>query len=106
MKNHLVFFLLIRMIFLFWTGTGRAEDDCTALLKARCEECHYLTRVCQKVKTELSSNSWFGSSAGSWKRTVKNMVYQGAKLTAEEEQKLVDCLSKPAPEIKALCDLK
>ena len=106
MKNPLFLSLLIALITLVSMGTGHSEEHCLALLKARCGDCHYLTRVCEKVESERSSNHWFGSSAGTWKRTIQNMVSQGAKLTEEEEQKLVACLSKPSPEIKDLCDLK
>lgn len=87
-------------------GTLHAGADCLTLLNERCQECHYLTRVCQKVETEQSGNSWFSSPAGTWKRTVKNMVRQGAKLTGDEEEILVDCLSKPAPEIEKFCKIE
>lgn len=72
-----------------------AAEDCTALLADRCEKCHYLTRVCDKVAE--NKGKW------SWKRTVKNMVRQGAKLDDAEQDKLVDCLSEPAPDVRQLC---
>ena len=72
-----------------------AAEDCTTLLTGRCETCHYLTRVCDKVAE--NKGKW------SWKRTVKNMVRQGAKLTAAEQDILVTCLSEPAPEVVKLC---
>lgn len=84
---------------------GAAGESCTELLKNRCETCHYLTRVCLKVEQEQGSSSWFGSS-GSWKRTVRNMVRQGAKVSNAEEKILVDCLSTPVPEVLDLCGLK
>lgn len=74
---------------------GPAAETCTSLLQGRCESCHYLTRVCEKVAEK--KGKW------SWKRTVKNMVKQGAKLNDEERDLMVDCLSQPAPEVLKLC---
>jgi len=75
-----------------------AEESCSELLTNRCEICHYNTRVCQKVKKKKGKSSW--------KRTIKNMVRQGAKLNTAEQKKLVVCLSKPTPEIMEFCNLK
>ena len=72
-----------------------AEETCSTLLVGRCEQCHYLTRVCEKVAE--NKGKW------SWKRTVKNMVRQGAKLNQAEQDTMVACLSEPAPEVKKLC---
>jgi hypothetical protein len=77
---------------------GYAEESCSELLTNRCEVCHYFTRVCQKVQRKKGKSSW--------KRTVKNMVKQGAKLNKDEQKKLVTCLSKPTPEIMEFCGLK
>lgn len=90
---------------LFLPGSVAAEESCTQLLTKRCEICHYLTRVCQKVDRERNTKSWFGGSAGTWERTVKNMVKQGAQLNDAEETVLVECLSKPASEVLGLCKL-
>ena len=73
-------------------------ETCSELLSNRCEACHYNTRVCQKVQQKKGK--------GSWRRTVKNMVKQGAKLSKDEQKILVDCLSKPAPEVLEYCDIK
>jgi len=81
------------------------QESCTQLLTKRCESCHYMTRVCQKVDRERNKKSWFGGAEGTWKRTVKNMVKQGAQLNKAEQQNLVKCLSKPAPEVLSLCKL-
>jgi len=75
-----------------------AEETCPELLTNRCEVCHYNTRVCGKVQKKKGK--------GSWKRTVKNMVRQGAKLNKEERKKLIDCLSTPTPEILEFCGIK
>ena len=81
------------------------QEGCTQLLTKRCETCHYMTRVCQKVDKERNKKSWFGGSAGTWKRTIKNMVKQGAQLNKAEEEILVECLSKPTSEVLSLCKL-
>ena len=83
-----------------------AGESCTELLQGRCETCHYLTRICQKVEKDVTRGSWFGGAAGSWKRVIRNMIRQGAKLDSGEERQLVDCLSAPAPEVLDLCGLK
>lgn len=70
-------------------------ETCSTLLVGRCEPCHYLTRVCEKVAE--NKGKW------SWKRTVKNMVRQGAKLNQAEQDNMVACLSEPASEVKKLC---
>ena len=80
------------------TSTSVAGESCSELLTNRCETCHYNTRVCQKVKKKKGK--------GSWKRTIKNMVKQGAKLDKSEQKQLVDCLSKRTPEILEFCNLK
>ena len=99
--------LLASLIVIFWAGiAGAAEESCTELLETRCEKCHYVTRVCQKVKKDMSGKSWFGSSSSSWQRSIKNMVRQGAKLDKDEQKQLVECLSEPSPEILDFCKLE
>lgn len=83
-----------------------AGESCTELLQGRCETCHYLTRVCERVEKNQGRSSWFGGTAGSWKRIIHNMVRQGAKLNGAEEEQLVGCLSVPAPEVLDICGLK
>lgn len=83
-----------------------AGESCTELLQNRCEVCHYITRVCDRVKKDRTRSSWFGGTAGSWKRIIKNMVRQGAKLDSDEEKQLVECLSTPAPEVSDICGLE
>jgi len=78
-----------------WSQPSLAAETCSTLLTGRCESCHYLTRVCEKVAE--NKGKW------SWKRTVKNMVRQGAKLTDAEQDILVTCLSEPASEVVKLC---
>lgn len=95
--------LLALSVFIAVSASGR--ESCVQLLVERCEVCHYMTRVCQKVDKERKKKSWFGSSEGKWKRIVKNMVEQGAQLTEAEEQVVVQCLSEPADEVLSLCKL-
>ena len=87
--------LLIFLLPISFCKPVLAADGCTALLTDRCEKCHYLTRVCDKVAE--NKGKW------SWKRTVKNMVRQGAKLDETEQDKMVECLSEPAAEVRQLC---
>ena len=97
---HIFLFAIIAalLILLSYPLSGLAEESCTELLTNRCEACHYNTRVCQKVQKKKGKSSW--------KRTVKNMVKQGAKLDKAEQKKLVDCLSKPTPEVLEFCNIK
>ena len=80
---------------LCWYQSAQTADTCVTLLNDRCQQCHYLTRVCDKVAD--NKGKW------SWKRTVSNMVRQGAKLDETEQDRLVRCLSDPAPEVSKLC---
>ena len=101
----IVYCIAVLAITFTMSPVADAGESCTQLLTKRCETCHYMTRVCQKVDKERNKKSWFGGSAGSWKRTIKNMVKQGAQLNEDEEKILVDCLSQPFAEVLALCQL-
>ena len=98
LPSVLPFFLFLALLCGSKAGPAQAVENCTTLLTGRCETCHYLTRVCDKVAED--KGKW------SWKRTVKNMVKQGAKLSDAEQDTLVNCLSQPAPEVVQLCDQK
>lgn len=102
----LLFILSGALLWLAAAPHNAAGQNCAELLRDRCETCHYLTRVCEKVERDLGRSSWFGGLGGSWKRTIKNMVRQGAKLNSEEEAVLADCLSTPAPEVLDICNLQ
>ena len=84
--------------------TASAGVSCGELLTDRCQKCHYLTRVCQKIEKAQQESSWFSGFSNSWGRTVKNMVSQGAKLNDAEQQQLIDCLKEPAADILDLCE--
>lgn len=93
-------FTLGLFIFLFTAlpfspNTASSEEICTALLTARCEECHYNSRICRKIGEKSKS---------AWKRTIKNMVHYGAKLNKNEQKSLLQCLSEPSADVVALCD--
>ncbi len=101
-------FLALFVLVLFKAFPASGESSCAELLVKRCNTCHYLNRICQKIAKERNKKSWFGrgkGSAGTWKRTIKNMVKQGAQLNKAEEQVLVECLSNPAPELLNLCNI-
>ena len=106
-KQYFIIVPLAGILFLFFSMPASAQENCIQLLTNRCETCHYMTRTCQKVDRERNKKSWFGGgAAGTWKRTIKNMVKQGARLNKEEETILVECLSKPTAEVLSLCKLK
>ncbi len=93
------YFLIVVLLTHFLTGinTARAasEPDCAALLRNRCQSCHYLDRVCSQVSKKSKRN---------WKATLKRMVKRrGAELSKEEQVFLVNCLLLPAPDIKKEC---
>jgi len=81
------------------------EEGCDEILKSRCTVCHYLTRVCQKLEKEQNKGLFGSVFAGSWGRTIKNMVNQGAKLTETEQEKLTRCLDTSAPSVMKVCGL-
>ena len=103
-KRTIIFFSSL-ILCLFLSNPAAGQESCTQLLTNRCESCHYMTRVCEKVDTERNKKSWFGGAEGTWKRIIKNMVKQGAQLKKAEEDILVACLSKPTAEVLTLCKL-
>jgi cytochrome c5 len=65
------------------TVAPSTTSDGEALLNDRCTKCHSINRVTSAKK-----------SASDWQKTVSRMVSNGAKLTSEEQQVLVDYLAK------------
>ena len=61
------------------------KTPCELLLVEKCSDCHYLTRVCQKLGKK---------SKGDWRRSIKRMVRKGAVLSKDEKKLLVGCLHK------------
>jgi len=90
----LVLMLLLCLPALAMT-TEQEPADCAALLHSRCEMCHFNTRFCQKLGQKSKS---------AWKRTIKAMVGYGAKVTAEEQQMIQDCLAAPTPAVQDYCN--
>lgn len=95
-------FKLITVCFvglLFGPGAAFAETDslpdCLELLQNRCQKCHYLHRVCQKLENK---------SRRRWAATLKRMVTRrGAKLSGKEQELLLNCLATPDPAVKQEC---
>ena len=90
---------LVVVIMIYSAGFAGAQTDakpgCVELLQLRCQECHYLSRVCKEVGER---------SKRRWKATLKRMVKRrGAEVTKAEQQMLLDCLAAPAPDIKKEC---
>lgn len=90
-----IFFVLL----LYFSGSAFAQSEsspsCVELLQNRCQSCHYLNRVCQKVGEK---------SKRRWKATLKRMVKRrGATLNKEEQKFLLECLAAPAPDVKKEC---
>ncbi len=93
---HCLFWLpVILLAFLSEQRADGAERDCLDLLKSKCLDCHYETRICYKVKKRKSS--W------SWKRTLKAMRVNGAELSDGEIRRLVSCLSRPDRKVLSYC---
>lgn len=87
--------MIVVLILSFSSYDIRAEDTtCGQLLVTRCEECHYLSRVCQKLGKK---SKW------RWKRSMKVMVRHGAKINKAEQKKLIKCLAEQSPDVVAVC---
>jgi hypothetical protein len=65
------------------SSSGSSASNGQALMQDRCTVCHSLTRVVSAGKT-----------ADQWKVTVDRMINQGAQLTPQEEQTLIDYLAQ------------
>jgi hypothetical protein len=91
----LIFFLVVvSRIGLAQESAGREDTSCATLLLTKCDSCHYLTRVCYRVGKK---------SKRGWKRTLKSMVRYGAKLTEEQQNILLTCLTDSAQEVERFC---
>jgi len=53
------------------------------MINSKCVKCHYKTRICDALGTK---------SKRKWKRTIKFMVRQGAELSKDDQEALVECL--------------
>ena len=88
------------MAVLALTGLGPvkafAAEDCKTLLQNRCSSCHVAKYVCPR----LDSNSIY------WKWVMYTMVKEGAMLTSQEKDLLVDCLSSHDAQARSFCPAK
>jgi len=66
------------------TGETPSEAVCSSIIDAKCVRCHYKTRICGALGTKSSRQ---------WEKTLKFMIKQGAKLTEDEKNKVIACLS-------------
>ena len=64
-------------------GNTGSTIDGQALMQQRCSVCHSLSRIDTAHKT-----------ADQWKTTVDRMISNGAQLTSQEEQTLIDYLAQ------------
>jgi hypothetical protein len=69
--------------------------SCEQILKHVCVECHYETRICQKLGKK---------SERGWQRTIERMVKKGAKLHEHDNKPLLKCLTNQSSEIQKLCE--
>ena len=92
MKKSILYLFLVSTVFLLVSAcsgtTGMVEPPseavCSAIVEAKCVQCHYKTRICDALGTK---------SASKWKKSIKYMIKQGAQLTEDEQNKLIACLS-------------
>lgn len=71
------------------------EKDCPTLLRSQCAACHALNHICPQMDQ--------GRGSFYWKRTINNMVDEGAVLTGREQAVLVRCLSSRDAKARAFC---
>jgi len=86
---------LLLLFSIFFSVPGyTGENQCSTLLLNRCEVCHYLTRVCERLDKK---------SKRGWERTIRTMVRRGARLTPDEQLILAECLADPSPDVQDTC---
>ncbi len=94
--------LLLPTLFLILStplaASAASGTSCVERVKSKCLECHHETRICQKINKDKGK--------GSWKRTLKSMIRNGAKVSKADQKLLVDCLRTPDAEIRELCPAK
>jgi cytochrome c5 len=65
------------------SSSGGSTSDGQTLMQTRCTVCHTLDRITSAHKT-----------ADQWKATVDHMISNGAQLSAQEEQTLINYLAQ------------
>lgn len=86
------------LLFLISPAIAAPANSCKYLMENRCLECHFETRICQKIAKNKGKRSW--------KRTIKSMIRHGAELTAAEQTTLIGCFVDQDPEILSFCGMK
>ena len=90
-KLTITLIALLASVFLYAACGGSSEvevaesvgGDCRTMINSKCVKCHYKTRICDALGTK---------SKRKWKRTIKFMVRQGAELSKDDQEALVECL--------------
>ena len=90
---------VVALLSLGLSGVVVAADKeptaCMDLYLKRCDECHYMDRVCKQLGER---------SASGWEKTINRMVKKrGAEVSEDEQKILVECLAAPAPDMKKEC---
>ena len=102
LKFTVILGVLVLMAVLAQAGFGPvkafAADDCKTLLQNRCSSCHVAKYICPRM--ESNSGSIY------WKWVMYTMVKEGAMLTSQEKDKLVDCLSSHDAQARSFCPAK
>ena len=65
-------------------GEIPSESVCSSIIDVKCVRCHYKTRICDALGTK---------SVRQWNKSIKFMIKQGAQLSADEQRKVLACLS-------------
>lgn len=96
--HHRTPFLSIMIFCLLSIGAPAWGDEiCKTLVLTKCIDCHFETRICQKIQKNKGKRSW--------KRTIKSMVRHGTKLNKEEQKVLVQCFVTRDTSILSLCGM-
>ncbi len=77
------------------TAPASGGGSCVELLKSRCLQCHYETRICRKLKNKAGKRAWKG--------TIGAMIRHGAEVSKEEKGRLATCLADQDREIAEFC---
>jgi hypothetical protein len=93
----------VMTVFVFLAGCSGGPDVsmnvpdsvCSSIVDTKCVKCHYKTRICDALGTK---------SERKWKVTIEHMVGHGAQLTADEQVKVVACLSSLPAGSEVVCD--
>ena len=85
-RRPTLFIIMLAVLFLSPFGIASPTLNGQSLLQERCTKCHGPGRITQAKNTEKG-----------WKATVRRMVGKGAKLSASEQEKVVQYLAETYP---------